>query len=241
MKPVLVLALMFTGLFTANSQTSRYKWDDGACEFEGTYNSTLYTRQQIKNCERLALHLFFRIEKTPSVFKPKDIALLNLDSLNREYEVKKKHLTELDLPKNKNWENARAKALYEVEQTYYLSKIVYQSFNNPQVFKDFKAQDSVLQKHTLALLKGGEVLLKDWYDLTITQAEKNGWPARVWETYYKQRNSSDSLLYARIEVTTFGWWNCAIEYARFVDAEEMLKTFDQLFIKIRTIECEDAD
>jgi hypothetical protein len=238
---IIITVIMLLSFFTVHSQNLKYKWEDGVCEFESTYNSKLYTKQQIKNCERLALYLFFRIEKTPSVFKPGDIARLNLDSLNKEYEDKKKILTELDLPRNKDWDDARAKALYEVEQIHYLSKIVYQSFDNPQVFKDFKAQDSTFKQHTQALLKGGDLLLKDWYELTIKQAEKNALPSKVWAKYYEQSKSNNKLLYARIEVTTFGWWNCAIVYAGFVDSEMMQKTFKKLFVKIRTIECEDVD
>jgi hypothetical protein len=183
----------------------------------------------------------FRIQNTPSVFEPKDIERLNLDTLDNEYKNKSNLLRKLDLPKTQYWEDLRKSTLKELEQLYNLSRITYQSYSNPKYLKQFNHTDSCLLIHSNSLIAGGDSLLNDWFELTSQNVKKNGMPERKWKEYHIKFNSKDKLIFARVEVTAFGWWNCAIKYIddteNYFNTETRLKEFAKLFFKTRKFDC----
>ena len=119
------------------------------------------------------------------------------------------------------------------------------SFSDPKYLRQFNKTDSNILKHANALIAGGDSLLNDWHEFTIKHAENNGWPEKVWSDYYLQLNSKDKFNYARIDVAAFGWWNCAVRLIDFAektyDSDFQNSMFLKLFIKTKTIYCDDKD
>lgn len=241
MRALIFILLLIS--FNSFGQKSIYKWNDETCNYESTYDKTMYTENQLKNCYSLTYNYHFQISHTPSVYRPEDIQNLNIDTLDNEYNFKYKRLLSLDLPKTEYWNELRKSILIELEQFYKLSRIAYKGFFDPSILKDWFYQDSCLKKHANALIAGEDSLLNDWYELTSILVQKNCCPDKVWEKYTMQYASEKRFEYARVDVTTFGWWNCAIKHVDRSDDKFDLETknemFLKLFIKTETKDCDE--
>ncbi len=237
MKP-LILLVLFSISIDLSGQKSVLTWQDELCVYESKYNSRKYSEQQIRNCLGLVNGYHFRIDHLPSVFNPEDIKRLVLDTLDNEFNKKVKELRNLDLPKSKYWTNLRNCIMSELEQVYSLSRIAYSSYKDPISLKLWNYQDPCLRKHADAFIIGGDSLLKDWFELTSELVKNNCCPDKVWQNYSNQRSSKDSLIYAQVYVSTFGWWNCAIKYVNRCQTHDT-KEFLNLFITTKTIDCDE--
>ncbi len=226
--------------FIVKAQTATFNWSDETCEYESLFDSTKTTRQQIKSAYSLVYWDEFRIQNTPSVHGSEGLQRLNMDTLKNEYIEKKHKLLNLQIPDNKVWEGFRNEHLNEIEQLYKLSLITYNAFltDEIEVLKQFKPNDPCLTYYSNALINGGDSLLSAWEHLTKIQSEKNGNPENIWSKYHEQRNSENKFLYGKIELLTFGWWNCAIDYVEYFDNQKAIKEFEKLFISTREIYCD---
>lgn len=235
--PALFVTLNFFG------QQGVFKWNDQLCEYESSYNADKYTEIQLKNCYDLTYNYTYQITHTPSVFEPGDLKTLNSDSLDKEYNTKIIQLKSLDLPKTEYWNQLRKSIITELEQTYQLSRIAYQGYKNPEHLKNWHYNDVCLKKHANALIAGKDNLLNDWYELTSILVKNNCCPERVWEKYEEQYRSAQRLEYAKVYVTTFGWWNCAINHIersnKKFSEEIRLQQFLKLFIKTEKKNCDE--
>ena len=232
-------------LFTINSfgQKKTFKWSDQTCEYESTYDVRKYTENQLKNSYSITYNYTYQITQTPSVFEPEDLTSLNPDSLDREYNTKISQLQTLDLPKTAYWNELKKSIIIELEQTYQLSRIAYQGYINPVYLKNWHYNDACLKKHADALIAGKDNLLNDWYELTTILVKNNCCPDRVWEKYEEQYKSANRSDYAKVYVTTFGWWNCAINHIERSDNKfnDTIKEqqFLNLFINTEKKDCDE--
>jgi hypothetical protein len=227
---------------TAKGQVATFVWSDEMCEYESKFDSCKITREQIINAYSFVGLNEYRISKTPSVYKIEDISRLNLNSLDFEYNDKKSRLLKLRLPDNDIWETFRQNQLNEIDELYRLCKLAYNAYltDNYQDLKKFNEDDSCLQFYSAALIFGGDSLLSAWKLLTEVQASKNGSPENVWTKYNEQLNSELKMQHGKIQIMTFGWWNCAVDHiAFFTEYQNVYDEFLKLFISTKEINCED--
>ncbi len=227
--------------FTAKAQTTSFVWVDEMCEYESIFDSTKTTRKQIKSAYSLVMWDEFRIHNTPSVHNLEDLQRLNIDTLENEYIDKKHKLVNLQLPDNKVWEVFRHEKLNEIEQLYKLSLITYKAYltDEIEILNQFNKSDTCLTYYSSALINGGDSLLSAWEHLTKIQSEKNALPEKIWSKYFEQRNSENKFQYGKIQLLTFGWWNCAVKHIDYFDHQKAFKEFEKLFISTREIYCDE--
>jgi len=220
-------------------QTSTFNWNDFLCEYVSTYNNTQYSEDQIKNCYLLTQKERFTIVNTPVFYQPKLIEEFKIDTLDYEYKHKSDLLKTFELPQTEYWEALRNSLIIELEQLYKLTRITYLSLSDPKCLKQFKHTDYCLAKHSSCLIAGGDSLLNDWYSMTLQSSRQNVNPDRVWEEY-NGKFSRDKYLYAKLYVTGFGWWNCAIKYIdRSAEFKRVDQEFRKLFISTKKIRCDE--
>ncbi|MCX8473732.1 MAG: hypothetical protein ORN85_08790 [Sediminibacterium sp.] len=239
MRTLLIFIVMMVN-FHSFGQKSIFKWTDDYCEYESIFDKTKYTAIQLKNCHDLTYDLYGAnsIDIT-TVFEKEDIKKLNIETLDNKFNSKYKILQSLDLPNTEYWKELRASLLTEMEQFYKIRRIYYQSFldSTPFVLKNWFYQDSCLSKHANALIVGKDSLVKDWYELTSILVKSNCCPDRVWKEFNIKNASNNRFDYAKIYVTTFGWWNCALKYLERsndkFDESTKIDTFNKLLIKTK--------
>ena len=208
------------------------------CENEGFFDSTKMTKQQIQNAYSLIANTEFD-NNNPSIIKWEDIKRLNINALKNAYLKENERLSKMELPKNKIWERLRQEKLWDIEQWYKLYKIKCEAFltDNMEVLREFDKNDECLNFYASALIDGGDNLLSAWKHLTELQAAKNGYPENIWAIYHEQSNSENKFQYGKIELFSYGWWNCAVKHIDNFDTSKGFEEFKKLFISIKVFNC----
>jgi hypothetical protein len=242
MKKLFLISIFSFFCLSSFAQSKKFRWESegGMCEFEGTYNSKKHTAAQIKNTLKL-INGYFRLDTfNATVFKYEDVAKQDFAPIEAEYQKKSAELKNLDIVKLPYWEKRRKQQLKEMESYYWLSKTTMAGYKTPESLRDYPYAPSCQTRFAEPLIAGGETLLKTWELYNIEARKNNGDPAGVKRRFEAERSSPDALNYARVEVTTFGWWNCANALIDQGDDYPVLeKNFRQLFTRVKTIRCEE--
>jgi hypothetical protein len=239
------MKIIFTALITSitliiSGQTSTFKWSNMGCQYISSFDSTIFSRDQIKNCYLFTKWESFTIVYVPVFYQPKLIQNYKLDSLDNEYKLKSNQLRTLDLPKTEFWEALRKSKLIELDQVYDMNRIAFLSLSNPNILKQFKHNDNCLDKHSKCLIAGGDSLLNDLYSLILAMEKNNGNPASAYRKYEAILYSGDKFFNARLYVIWYGWWNCANKYInRSNDLTSSEKEFRKLFLETKTVRCDE--
>lgn len=224
----------------ALAQSKKFRWSSDLCQYEGTYDSKKYTLAQLKNTLRLAQDEFNLNTSDATVFKFEDLASRDFARIEADYQKKSAELKSLNIIKSMYWENVRRQKLKEIETYYFLSKATLAGYTMPESLREYPYADSCKTKYAEPLIKGGDSLLKVWEILNIESRKNNGDPAGVKRRFESEKSSPDALKFAVVEVTTFGWWNCANALIDQGDNYEIKeKNFKRLFTRVRTIDCEE--
>ncbi len=239
---ILTLFLLFISVTTV-AQNSIFKWEDDCSVYESIYDSKKISKIQLKNCHSLVYNYYYRINNIPSIFNYADIKRLNLDTLDNEYKLKIDKLNSLDLPNIEFWIRLRKMIKQELEQCYILSRTAYLGFKDPINLKKWHYEDSYIKGHVDSLIKGGDLLINNWHCVTSEMAKRNGSPAKVWDRYYTQLKSNKKYEYAIVTVMTFGWWNKANKFLKYIneriDGNIQREEFLKLFINTKVIYTEE--
>jgi hypothetical protein len=236
---ILLIAILVLSAATTFAQTKKFRWTTDMCEYESTYDAKKYTVAELENTRKLFFLDFFPNTIDPTPRSSEDIKKLRVETLDTEYKTRLHALKNLKIVKAAYWENLRQKHLRELEQVYLLSRATILSYENPTRLNDVKFSGFCAAKYAAPLIKGGDALLSVWRALNEESRQQNASPDAVRKKFEAQYNSPERLQFAKIEVTTYGWWNCV---NALIDREgaqtEAEKEFRKLFTRTRTVECE---
>lgn len=237
---ILLIFLILCGL-RVSAQIKKLKWEIELCEFEGTYDSTKYTEAQLRDTKKLLSGiggLSLSYDPTPRKFE--DIGKLSLEQLEAEYLDKLKELQNLKLVKGDFWVKLRQDKIKELNQLYMLSKITMKGYTDPSALKEFDRASCCIDFYAQPLIDGGDYLLTTWEKVNMDTRSHNGNPQRIENIFNQQNASPDKLKYARMEVMTFGWWNCANSMRYHLEYDEkQTEEYNKLFKNVRTIYCDE--
>jgi hypothetical protein len=211
-----------------------YKWSTELCFKTGQYDPKKYTKDQLNNTYDIWMTFSGAALSTPVFIKTKeDISRFDLEKLKGEY-LEKKELYNRPIVNSPYWKKIKAGRLQELEDEYQLAKISMEAYTNPKVLLDDKFSTNCTEYVQALTAKDTVSLLSAWSKLVEQQKTKNSSPERLTQNYLNQYNSKDRLFYARRELMTFGWWNCANDKTyRLNNDDTMEREFDKLFIKIK--------
>jgi hypothetical protein len=242
MKIFLLMLIAVAGFADSTAaQTKKFRWTTELCEFEGTYDARKYSETELRNTLKLfALGGEFRINAEATVWKFEDIARLDVGALDREYNRVTSDLKNLKIARAPYFENLRQRKLKEIEQVYRLSRVTMRAYANPALIGEYKSAAACVTKFAAPLANGGADLLGVWRAVNEDSRRKNADPARLEKIFNEQMNSADREKFARVEVMSFGWWNCANESIEYVEHDgTQEKEFRKLFARVKTISCDE--
>ena len=229
---------------TKQGQPNSFIWYYDLCEYEGFFDLTKITKQQIQNAYSLCYdynHNTFT-DNIPSVHIIKEIKQINkrtLKELENAYLEKKKKLSKMELPKNEVWETFRQEDLWEMEQYYKVYKIMYEVWlDNEEALREFDKNDECLTYYSNALIQGGDALLSAWEHLVKSRAVEFENPGALLR-YQEERDSEYKFLYGKKEILIFGWYNCANKHIEQFDDSRAMEEFKKLFTSIKEIACDE--
>ncbi len=237
---ILLIAILVLCQASAYTQTKRFQWTTELCEYEGTYDAKKYTDAQLRNTLKLFAVGSFEIETGATVWKYEEIKNLSVAALDKEYESKSAALKKLDIVKSAYWQSLRERKLKELKQVYELSRLTMLAYNEPAKLKEAAFAEACVARFANPLINGGDELLATWETVNEDSRRNNGDPERVKKIFEAERDSPDRLKFARVEVMSFGFWNCAnalIEREEYDGTHE--EEFKKLFKRTKTIGCDE--
>ena len=139
------------------------------------------------------------------------------------------------------WLKLKKLKIQEMEDDYRAKKLAITAFANPAVLLT-TAYAGDCKKYARGLAaQNDSLILQDWKSLVEERKHPNGFPEAYLAQFNAQSQSEDRLLYAKIDLLTFGWWNCANASIRRVEvSEKMVGQFEKLFSNVAS-ECDDVD
>jgi len=227
-------ALMLLSALTVSAQMKTMGWDSEMCRYMGTFDSKKYTAQQLRNTQGLTVPGTYGITSEATAFSPADIDKLSVARLTKEYLNKRAQLNALDIVRTPYWESLRQKKLAEIKQVYELSLVSIKAYRTPTSLNELGWADTCKTRFARPLIAGGDDLLRAWLAVNLDSRSKNSDPERLRRIFDQQNASPDRFAYARVEVMTFGWWNCANEFINYVDYDGTAeREFKKLFVRVR--------
>jgi len=225
---------------TSTDTLASFTWTDEACEYTGNYNPQTYSPDLIKNTYKLwSSYSGNTLENGRPVFQPSDIAKLDLKALTNEYIDKKTHLEKLKIINAPFWNTLKKQLLQQLKDEYELNKIEIQAFDDPTVLLNNRFSKSCERFVTALNSTDTSVLLTTWKSFCEERKTKNGSPETFMAKFYEKYNSPQKLVYAKIDLLTFGWGNCANDNTFHVEDDGKAgEVFEKLFSNVKH-ECEE--
>jgi len=216
-----------------------FVWTTELCTNEGSYNPKKYTEAELKATHKLWWELSSYLSLTVLPKNDDDLITADIEKLDKEYKEALERFETLKTVNEPYWIELKKKKIRGLNESYELKKLAIQAFADPKVLMGnrFTAH---CQEYAEALSSmDDELLLSTWKKMVEKQMEKNGSPEMVLLKYNRQNESSNRLLYARNQVMTYGWWNCANHVIyHFEDDGTPEKEFNKLFVTIKS-ECDE--
>jgi hypothetical protein len=240
---VIALIIVSFCIVSVSAQTSTFKWSDEFCEFSGTYNSKKYSEKQLRNTRRLLSHSDLRLDSVgATVWKYEDISKIDVAALETKYKAlinELEHLEHVSTPFTDSVRNAR---LAETRQLYQLIRTTMTAYTDPKAIRNYKGAEACKLNYGEPIISGGDSLIAAWRKVNLDSQSRNSSPERLQQRWDSENASPDRLKFALVETMSFGWWNCAnaeIKYADESLGEKFDREFKKLFIRVRTIRCDD--
>ena len=209
-------------------------WYTELCEMNSKFDTSKYTKIQLKNTHQLwfALSGYISFKGYP-VFKLEE-KIEPIEVLEEEYAKRKAELERLEIVDLPYWYNLKKLKLKELKSFYDHQKTAYYSYYNTSLLKN-TSYDPKAKEYVDALISGDSLkMILAWKKLNEEQKANNGSPDYVEQEFQSRLNSSQCLEYAKMDLFTFGWNNNTIKTCReckiLENTQIMFENYKKLFI-----------
>lgn len=240
---IFTLIIVAIAFVSASAQVRTFKWSDELCEYSGTYDGKKYSEVKLRNTHRLLIGQDLRLDSVgATVWKHEDIAKLDVASLETKYKDLIDELEHFEYVSTPFTDAVLAARLKETRQLYQLIRTTMTAYTDPTVIRKYQGAEACKLNYGEPIIDGGETLISAWKKVNLESQSKNGDPGRLQRRWDEENASPDRLKFALVETMSFGWWNCANQEIKYADegfGERADKEFKKLFIRVRTIRCDE--
>ncbi len=233
----LIIILLFASVLVAGDKTFSWNTIDGMCYYTASYDDTIFSEKQIADTYKLLNFDTFLYNVTTT--NPENIEKFSVQSLDQEYKTAKQVLTTLEVVNLPFWNKIKQKRLNELNDVYNAKRITLLSYTDPKALLD-SVYNTESNNYAIILNSDDETILGAWYKLKEEQKKNNGSPENLEKEYQEKLNSPQKMIHAKLQLTTYGWWNSINSTIRYVDPyeEKLDENFLKLFTKIISKECD---
>ncbi|UOQ51693.1 hypothetical protein [Hymenobacter cellulosivorans] len=216
-----------------------YVWESDVCRYTGQYDPRRYTPAQLRGTwdvlNNEALLTYYS-----TVFRPASLGNLRLDSLEANYAKRRRHYLALEVVPQPVWQQLKQARLRELEADYRKTRLYIQGFTEPELLLG-APYPAACHQFVRGLAAHNDSLIRhDWQELVEQKLRNNADPEALKATYLAHAAAADWLTYAKIDLLTFGWSNCANQSVPRVEVSaRQHRLFDQLFVRIAS-ECDEV-
>lgn len=223
--------------------TVTFHWFSELCEVNGYYLSDKYTHKELQITYEFCQKIYAGIISGPSVYYPKDVleSNLNTNKLTDEYNKLLHYLDTVHIVNQPFWKELINQQKKKLKMEYELKKMRAEAFFNPSVLlnNDYIPKEAKCHKYATALNSPEADMLKVWEEWANEAKKGNAYPEKFMDDFYEKYHSANYITYAKIDLITFGWWNCVNQYIEYADSNILDSEFRNLFIKVEEFNCED--
>ncbi|MDF3026110.1 MAG: hypothetical protein K0S23_417 [Fluviicola sp.] len=219
--------------------TGIFKWETELCENESTFDARRYSPEELAGTHKLwQMTGGILLEVNDAAFKPDQIAgLSTLKELDAEYAKKKKELLDLKIVNESYWIETKKLLAKAMKDEYDLSRIAIQAYTNPEILKGNRFSKVCPDLIKALTSSDTSLLMTSWKELVKEKCKTNGSPEYLMKRFEEEYNDPDRVMYARVELITFGWINRVNETITHVANDEKVnERFHNLFLKTKS-EC----
>ncbi len=220
-----------------------FNWESELCTHKSKFNARLYTEEELRGTLKLLnmVGSLMLSEVNTTAFEPSQIEdLSSLKELDVAYQKKKKALQDLKIVNDPFWKGIKKAMLQEMKDEYDLTRIGMQAYTNPAVLKGNRFSNVCPDIVTALNSKDTSLVMTAWRKLVVEQSKSNGSPENVMRQFEEESNAPDWLLYARVQLITFGWHNKVNRtLPNTVHDEKLNNKFDRLFQETHS-ECDEC-
>ncbi len=231
--------LIILSLITLNSfgQKATFKYETELCSCEATFDSTKYTRAELKNTKD---HLWWwgGLSGDATAWKLEGIKDLDPTEINDSFSKKMALYNGLSFVQDTFWIKMKADLIAYYKSASQLKTLTIAAYENPDTLMYVELVDSNCIYYRDALIAGGDKLLAARYSLNEKQKANNGSPERLQRIYESEMASDQKYEYARLEIMRFGWWNSANHMLPHIGSHNFHKEFERLFMDVKC-ECDE--
>lgn len=216
-----------------------FKWNTELCTNEGSYDSNKYTASELTATYKLwwDSHGYLDLDVLPR--NDDEFPTATIEKLDQEYNQGLKELQNLKVVNENYWLELKKNKIRELNERYELKKIALAASSRPQVLMENRFTEHCSEYAEALSSTDDELLIQKWTELVKKQMETNGSPERVLAKFNQQNASNRRLFYARNQLLTYGWWNCANKVIyHFEDDGTPQNEFEKLFSNIKK-ECDE--
>jgi hypothetical protein len=230
-----------------DSTINKFEWQEGLCDYTGYYQNNKVSEKQVKDTYFLIFehNSALTSDTDATLDKPEYYSVAYIENslrkLDNNYNTAIKKIQSLDVIPSKFWQEHKKKSVLQLEELHQLERLTLKAHLNPKLLIGTHYSNKCID-YVNALTSGDTTVLLDaWKKLNENNKLNNGYPEMVELKYQEQLKSNDRLLFARINLMTYGWWNCANRQRKYVDGfnqgGQVTKEFDKLFDRVVVSNC----
>ena len=212
MKNVLYLLLISISFLLSScnlNSTPTFSWNYDSCSHTGTYDSELYTQNQLQNFFDLTLYTYIPLIETKATVSNIDsIPTLNLQKLNEEYSRKRLYFDTVKVMDVAYVNYLKTALSNRLEEEYYFKKIAIEVYQNPQALLKY---DKKCQEYSKVIASQNEDEIIDAARKMVEELKSDLYVEEHFEQFENKMNTPQRLEHAKLYLITYGWWGCVDE------------------------------
>lgn len=227
MKTFNILLITLLTVFYSNSyaQEKIYKFSDELYNYQGVYDSKLYSENQLNNTYKLLKGYTYLNESSHK-------------SLDSSYNELLNQYTKKEIVNNEFFKSLQDSIVQYLNLSYQIKKIRLDALNGkPDRVLEVYQDDPEVKYYSEALTSlTREDLLNAYEYLTKKQMENNSAPQALWDEYQRNIKALGSERLAFEKILNYGWYNAVnhqLPHISFDGRQE--KEFRKLFKEIKTV------
>ncbi|WP_338769000.1 hypothetical protein WAF17_08970 [Bernardetia sp. ABR2-2B] len=210
-----------------------FSWHYGLCDYKGTYDTTKYKREEIKNL--FDISTMGVILQTPvTVSDYEKINTLSLGDLDKEHNEKTAYLWSVKIPIK--YMTIQRRKIEELEIEYRFKKRAIEAYQNPKVL-EYSPLDC--QKYADAIIAQNENTVQVCREMIEERVRSGSYPQSSLDNFEQDAKTPQAIEYATTQLLTYGWWNCVNSVIQNDENEKFYNQFESLFEDV-TEECDES-
>jgi len=223
-----------------------FTWQDEVCENTGTFAVGAYTQRQLRDTYQVITGFQLSTTVVPFQLNHYNDAFFSAAArhLTHEHDSLAARLHGLQVVPTPYWQKIKRLRELELAEEYALDRATLEGYFHPTSWLSNAYYAHCAEYATALASTDSAVVIPAWRKLVDAQKVDNGIPEILEADFKAQLASPERMRYAKVDLMTFGWSNCANAQRKYNDLSShypLQDDFAKLFTHVEQANCVDAD